>query len=115
MRTSKIVIGGKEHLLCMSNRVLVELESKGKSLENFLTDDGKTITNICWLLRKMSEAGTAYAKIAGLGDYPAITEDEILDVSGSDDYEAYMVAITQAATGERKVDAEPPKNVEGTH
>lgn len=115
MRTSQIKIGGKEYLLCMSNRVLVDLESKGKTLENFLTDDGKTITNICWLVRRMSEAGKAYAKLAGMGDYPAITEDEILDASGSDDYEEYMRAVIEAASGERKIEAEPPKNAKGTH
>lgn len=112
MRTSFLTIGGKEHMLCMSNRVLVDLESKGKSLETFLTEGDKTITNICWLVRRMSEAGRAYAKVAGLGDYPAITEDEILDVSGSDDYDAYMEAVIKAAGGDRKVDAEPPKNAE---
>lgn len=115
MRTSMIKIAGNEHLLCMSNRVLVDLESKGKSLETFLTDSNQTITNICWLLRRMSEAGRAYAKLAGLGEYPAITEDEILDSSGSDDYEEYMRAILEAASGERKVDAEPPKNAEAAH
>ena len=115
MRTSYIKIGGREHMLCMSNRVLVDLEAKGKSLETFLTEDAKTITNICWLLVKMSEAGRAYAKLAGMGDYPAITEDEILDASGSDDYEEYMRAVIEAAGGERKVDAEPPKNAYATH
>ena len=114
MRTSYIKIGGKEYMLCMSNRVLTDLESKGKSIETFLSEGDKTITNICWLVRRMSEAGCAYAKLAGLGDYPAITEDEILDVSGSDDYDEYMRAIIEAASGERKIDAEPPKNVKGT-
>ena len=114
MRTSFIKIGGKEYMLCMSNRVLTDLESKGKSIETFLSEGDKTITNICWLVRRMSEAGCAYAKLAGLGDYPAITEDEILDVSGSDDYDEYMRAIVEAASGERKIDAEPPKNVKGT-
>ena len=115
MRTSYIKIAGKEYMLCMSNRVLVDLESNGKSLENFLTDDQKTITNICWLLQRMSEAGRVYAKMAGLGDYPAISEEQILDASGSDDYDEYMRAIIEAASGERKVEAEPPKNVEDTH
>lgn len=112
MRTSEITINGKPHLLCMSNRVLVDLESKGQNLQAFLSDGTKTVTNICWLLRRMSEAGSAYARMAGLGEYPSITEDEILDTSGSDDYEEYMRAIVEAASGERKVDAEPPKNVE---
>ena len=115
MRTSFIEINGKKHMLCMSNRVLVDLEDRGASLETFLTDTNKTVTNICWLLRRMSEAGRAYAKLAGLGEYPTITEEEILDTSGSDDYEEYMRAIIEAASGERKVDAEPPKNAEGTH
>lgn len=114
MRTSQITIGGKQYMLCMSNRVLVDLESKGKSLETFLTDDGKTITNICWLVRRMSEAGRAYAKLAGLGDYPAISEEQILDASGSDDYEEYMRAVIEAASGERKIEAEPPKNAKAT-
>ena len=99
----------------MSNRVLVDLEERGKTLETFLSEDTKTITNICWLLRRMSEAGRAYAALTGLGDYPAITEDEILDASSSEDYEEYMRAIIEAATGERKIDAEPPKNAEAAH
>ena len=115
MRISYLKIGGREYMLCMSNRVLTDLEDKGKSLETFLTEDQKTITNICWLVRRMSEAGRAYAKLAGLGDYPAITEDEILDASGSDDYEEYMRAVVEAASGERKIDAEPPKNAGAAH
>ena len=115
MRTSNITIAGKDYMLCMSNRVLVDLESKGQSLEGFLTDGQKTVTNVCWLLRRMSEAGRAYAKLSGLGDYPAITEDEILDASGSDDYDEYMRAILEAASGQRKVDAEPPKNAGAAH
>ncbi len=115
MRTSYIHINHKLYMLCMSNRVLVDLEERGKNLETFLTEDTKTITNICWLLRRMSEAGRAYAKLSGIGDYPAITEDEILDGSSSEDYEEYMRAILEAATGERKVDAEPPKNAEAAH
>lgn len=115
MRTSRIFIGNKMYMLCMSNRVLTDLEAKGQSLQEFLSDEKKTVTNICWLLRRMSEAGRAYAKLANIGDYEAITEDEILDASGSDDYEEYMRAILEAASGERKVDAEPPKNAEAAH
>lgn len=115
MRTSFIKINGQNHILAMSNRVLVDLESRNQNLQTLLSDENKTVTNICWLLRQMSEAGRAYAKLANLGDYPAITEDEILDCSGSDDYEEYMRAIMEAATGERKVDAEPPKNAEAAH
>lgn len=115
MRTSKLRLNGQEYLLCMSNRVLVDLEERGKNLETFLTEDSKTITNICWLLRRMSEAGRAYAALAGLGDYQAISEDQILDGSSSEDYEAYMQAIFEAATGERKVEAELPKNAEAAH
>ena len=114
MRTSIIRINNTDHILCMSNRVLVDLESRGQNLQSFLSDTNKTITNICWMLRRMSEAGRAYAAMAGLGDYPAITEDEILDTSGSDDYDEYMRAIIEAASGERKVDAAPPKNAEAT-
>lgn len=115
MRTSKLQINGKEYLLCMSNRVLVDIEAKGKSLETFLADDTKSVTNICWLVRRMSEAGRAYAALAGMGAYETITEEEILDASGSDDYGKYMDAILAAAAGERKVDAEPPKNAEAAH
>ena len=115
MRTSTIRINNRDYMLCMSNRVLTELEGRGKSLEAFLTEDSKTITNVCWLLRRMSEAGRAYAKLAGLGDFEPISEDEILDASGSDDYEEYMRAILEAASGERKIDAEPPKNAEAAH
>ena len=114
MRTSELTIGGKTYLLAMSNRVLVDIEAKGQSLETFLGDAAKSVTNICWLIRRMSEAGRAYAKLAGVGDYEQITEEQILDGSGSDDYGAYMDAILAAAAGERKVDAEPPKNAEAT-
>ena len=115
MRTSTITINNKGYILCMSNRVLTELEDKGQSIETFLTQENRTITNICWLLRRMSEAGRAYAKMCGLGDFETISEDEILDASGSDDYEEYMRAILEAAGGQRKVEAEPPKNAEAAH
>lgn len=115
MRTSTIKINNKSYILCMSNRVLTELEGRGKNMESFLTEENRTITNVCWLLRRMSEAGRAYAKLAGLGDFETLTEDEILDASGSDDYEEYMRAILEAAGGERRIDAEPPKNAEAAH
>lgn len=115
MRTSKLNIGGNTYLLCMSNRVLQEIESMGQSLESFLSDTNKTVTNTCWLVRKMSAAGSVYAKKFHLGDYQTISEEDIMDASGSDDYAAYMDAILEAASGERHVDAEPPKNAEAAH
>ena len=115
MRTSLITINHKIYCLALSNRVLVDIENRGTSLEEFLQESGKTVSNICWLLQRMSEAGRAYMAMNGMTNYTAITEDEILDASGSDDYDEYMNAIIDAAGGERKVDAEAPKNAEATH
>ena len=114
MKTSEITINGKTYLLCMSNRVLRAVEEKGTSLQNLLEQENKTTTNICWLMQAMSEAGRVYAAMSGLGKYEAISEEDILDASGPEDYAAYMDAMRKAM-GERTVDAEPPKNAETAH
>ena len=110
MRASFIELNGRKYCLAMSNRVLVDMENKGKSLDEFLNEENKTVTNICWLLRRMSEAGRVYMAMQGDSSFEAIDENELLDASGSGDYDHYMDAILEAVTGERRVDAEPPKN-----
>ena len=107
MKTSKITIHNTEYLLVFSNRVLAGLEEKGIRLAEIQKD--RPITNVLTMLQMMIEAGSRYAKMEGLGDFPTITLDALMDCTGQDDYIAFQEAISECIQGVRQVDAVPGK------
>lgn len=110
MRTGKMEIHGKEYMITMNNRVLAGLEEKGISLEEI--GKGKKLTNTLTLIFLMINAGSRLARLEGLGDYPAITMDELMDYTTTEDYERFLSAALPVIQGDRKVDAVPGKNGE---
>lgn len=112
MITSKISIAGREYLLAMSTRVMVKIENHGGSLQKMLGDSDHIMTNVSSLLMWMSEAGRVYAAMTTGEKYEALTEEVMMDMVGPDDLQGFQDAIISVAQGDRKVDAEPPKNAE---
>lgn len=112
MRTTEFNLAGKTCLLVFNNRVLSGMERDGISLQDISAD--KPVTNAMRLLQMMIESGSRYAAATGAGEYPVLSLDEILDMTGPGDYEAILAAITATLAGERNVDAVPPKNAGGT-
>lgn len=110
MKTATIEINGTEYLATFNNRVLTSMESEGISMEELQRD--KPITKILKLLSFMLDAGRRYAAINNLGVYPAITYDDLLDVTDTADYERFLDIITRCVAGDRQVDAVPGKKAE---
>ena len=111
MRTKEIEIAGGRHLLVFNNRVLARMEEKGIKLDD-LREGEKPVTNVLELLIMMSEAGARYAKLEHLGDYEPIDRDALMDTTGPDDYSRIQIAISEAMSGTRNVEAGPGKNAE---
>lgn len=112
MITSKISIAGKDYLLAMSTRVMVKIEKTGGSWQKMMEDRDHIMTNLSSLLMWMSEAGRVYAAMTTGEKYEAITEEFLMDAVGPDDLINLKDALTEVLIGDRKVDAEPPKNAE---
>ena len=114
MRTSTFQFRGRDYLLCLSTRVLMEMEEEGLSIEQMLGGDGKRVTTTFKVLEKMIRAGDTYAKLEGIENPGTVTLDELIDRTSPEDYDAMFAAVAAAAKGERNVEAEPGKNAEAT-
>ena len=84
MRTGSININGKTYLLCFSARVMrdcVERYGDITGIDKALSEgsDIEKFNESLWLLSKMMEAGEKYARIEGVENPRALTEDELLD------------------------------------
>lgn len=108
MRTKEIKIESTTYLLVMNNAVLKGMEDRGISLQDI--GGGKPVSNLLAMLALMIKGGSDYAALTGQQDYPVISEDTLAILTGPEDYAGFLAAITEVATGERKVDAVPPKN-----
>lgn len=107
MRTREIQIAGSNYLIVMNNYVLEGMERKGINLQDIGSD--KPVSNLLALLHLMISGGSDFAALTHAGDYPKITAEDLAILTGPDDYERILAAITEVATGERRVDATPPK------
>ena len=108
MRTKEIRIGKVTYLMVMNNAVLEGMEERGISLQDIGGD--KPVSNLLSLLFLMIKGGSDYAALTGQGDYPVIEEKALAILTGPEDYADFLAAITEVATGDRRVDATPPKN-----
>ena len=111
MKTAKIEIGGKEYFLTINNRVLKTFEDRGIKLDESIAGEAP-VTRIVEIFCILSDAGARYAKKMGLGNYEAISEDDLLDLTGLDDFGNLVDVFTELAVGERTVDAELPAGKE---
>lgn len=123
MRTAKIEINGKEHLLCFSARVMRACSERYGSVENIgkaLMEgtEAQTMDESVWLLSAMMDAGARYAKMEGIETPPPLSYDDLYDLCGIDDLLEMKTKIfeTVANGSERKIEteAEEGKNAETT-
>ena len=119
MRTGKIKIGGEEYLGCFSTRVLANVEDyTGMSFETGLNDilKKKSIKDIVWLITQLIDAGDRYANMEGIDNPGALTEDDIYDMVGIDDYEDMFGAVGDIVKAGTKpeIELKPGKNAKAT-
>lgn len=121
MRTASIEIGGREHLLCFSARVVRACTERYGGMENIDTalsaeDPVKALDEAVWLLAAMMDGGARYARLNEIDTAPALTADELLDVLDIGDFAKMREKIAETITNGREthVEAEPPKNAETT-
>ena len=110
MRTREFEIAGRVFLLVMNNQVLEGMERQGINLQDIGSD--KPVSNLLCLLHLMITGGRDYAALTGAGDYPEISAEHLAILTGPEDYGRILEAITEVATGERRVDATPPKKAD---
>lgn len=111
MRTSTITIGAREYMAVFNNRVLTRLEEKGIKLKELQQSD-KPVSNVLELVRYMIESGARYAKMMGEGEWPTITQADLEELTGPEDYNRFVNLISELAQGTRHVDAAPEGNAE---
>lgn len=114
MKTGTIKIAGKSHLICLSTRVIVEIEDRFGDYESGLNEimAAKKIKDLFWLISRMIAAGTRYAAMEGLETAGNLTEDELYDLTDVGSYESiFSDAIAAVAGGlEPKIEAVASKN-----
>lgn len=121
MRTARIEIEGREHLLCFSTRVVRAVTERYGGVEAI---DGalsgsepvRALDEAVWLLATMMDGGARYAKLNDIDNPPALTADELLDVLDISDFGRLKDKIAETITNGKSVnvEAEPPKNAKTT-
>lgn len=121
MRTARIEIEGREHLLCFSARVVRAVTERYGGVEAI---DGalsgsepvRALDEAVWLLATMMDGGARYARLNEIDNPPALTADELLDVLDISDFGRLKDKIAETITNGKSVnvEAEPPKNAKTT-
>lgn len=121
MRTARIEIEGREHLLCFSARVVRAVTERYGGVEAI---DGalsgsepvRALDEAVWLLATMMDGGARYAKLNDIDNPPALTADELLDVLDISDFGRLKDKIAETIINGKSVnvEAEPPKNAKTT-
>ena len=113
MRTGSITILGKNYPLCFSARVIKNFEEKFDcsiaELSNVLSQEGKTMENVFWLLSEMSKAGSRYKELTDGEEAPKpLDVDFLFDVFGVDDIANLKnnIAVTIEGGVKREVETE---------
>lgn len=121
MRTARIEIEGREHLLCFSARVVravTERYGGVEAIDNVLSgsEPVRALDEAVWLLATMMDGGARYAKLNDIDNPPALTSDELLDVLDISDFGRLKDKIAETITNGKSVnvEAEPPKNAKTT-
>ena len=122
MKMGEVTIGGRAWQLCLSTRVMVALEERGKSegkgvdeaLKDILGD--ASISGAFWLIAQMMDAAARVCRREGasLEEDPP-TYDDLLDMVGVDEYEKMFSALAAAVQiGEtQEIQAEFPPDKKG--
>lgn len=121
MRTAKIEIEGREHLLCFSARVVRAVTERYGGVEEIdgvldVSEPVRALDEAVWLLAVMMDGGARYARLNELDNPPALTADELLDVLDISDFARLKNKIAETITNGKSVnvEAEPPKNAKTT-
>lgn len=121
MRTAKIEIEGREHLLCFSARVVRAVTERYGGVEEIdgaldVSEPVRALDEAVWLLAAMMDGGARYARFNELDNPPALTADELLDVLDLSDFGRLKDKIAETITNGKSVnvEAEPPKNAKTT-
>ena len=121
MRTARIEIEGREHLLCFSARVVRAVTERYGGVEEIdgaldVSEPVRALDEAVWLLAAMMDGGARYARLNELDNPPALTADELLDVLDISDFARLKDKIAETSTNGKRVNvaAEPPKNAKPT-
>ena len=121
MRTARIEIEGREHLLCFSARVVRAVTERYGGVEEIdgaldVSEPVRALDEAVWLLAAMMDGGARYARLNELDNPPALTADELLDVLDIRDFARLKDKIAETITNGKSVnvEAEPPKNAKTT-
>lgn len=121
MRTARIEIEGREHLLCFSARVVRAVTERYGGVEEIdgaldVSEPVRALDEAVWLLAAMMDGGARYARLNELDNPPALTADELLDVLDISDFGRLKGKIAETITNGKSVnvEAEPPKNAKTT-
>lgn len=121
MRTARIEIEGREHLLCFSARVVravTERYGGVEAIDGVLSgsEPVRALDEAVWLLATMMDGGARYARLNEIDNPPALTADELLDVLDISDFGRLKNKIAETITNGKSVnvEAEPPKNAKTT-
>lgn len=107
MKTGKATIGGKEYTLCLSTRVVKNIQDKyGLDVDsalNKLVSEGN-VGDMFWFLSQLLIAGDKYLTLNGIDHDAPPSEDDLLDTVGVDDYETLFTSIGLAVQAGEQVD-----------
>lgn len=103
MRTKEVNLAGRTYLMTNSTGVMIGMREAGIDLSS-VTDVGDVLKVIAMMIN----AGSLYAEIAGLPEYPSITTDQLGVMVGMDDISDLTSAMAEVIKGDRSVVAEPP-------
>ena len=103
MRTAKILIDGREHLLCFSVRVLRAVVDRYGSMEGLhastsTEDQAKNLDEALWQLAAMMDAGARYAALDGLPNAEPLTQEQLYDVCDISDFFEIRMAVQRTIT-----------------
>ena len=103
MRTAKILIDGREHLLCFSVRVLRAVVDRYGSVEGLhastsTEDQAKNLDEALWQLAAMMDAGARYAALEGLPNAEPLTQEQLYDVCDISDFFEIRMAVQRTIT-----------------
>lgn len=109
MRTGKFDFYGKTYLLTFSARTNASLEAEGIRLDRLNSSD-TPVSSMVRVLYYMIDAGSRYAKLAGIDNPGTVDYDTLLDGLDTPDLQQLPGLIAEVMEGERNVEATPPKN-----
>ena len=117
MRTAKIEIAGKEHLLCFSVRVIMAVNDRYGGVEQIdaaLSGENlnQNLREAVWLLSTMMAAGARYADLNGIENPPPLSCEELYDLCDTEDFLGLRGKIVETIIAGRTahVEVEPEKN-----